>query len=143
MEDLTMKSKATSYYLPYNCNPRAEKERGFTTGDCVIRAFAKAANISWLEAFDALVKAARLFFTVPDCKEAFEVVFANYGFERKSVKVAKGQSRMTVEDFCKTHRKGRYMLKVAHHLTAVVDGICFDTWNPADNCVYVYYELKA
>jgi hypothetical protein len=49
---------------------------------------------------------------------------------------------MTVEEFCKKHKKGHYFVRVASHATAVVDGVCYDVWNPAHKCVYTYYELK-
>ena len=129
--------KGTQYFCPCNNNPNAAR-----TGDCVIRAFAKAANIEWLTAFDLLVKKARETYRIPNGKDNYEIVLQGYGFERKSVKVEKGKKRMTVEDFCKAHPKGRYCVSVANHLTAVVDGVCYDIWNPANRCVYLYYELK-
>lgn len=99
-----------------------------------------AADITWLEAFDKLTENARKTYDVINGQSNYEVVFSANGFEKKSVKVVKGKKRMTVEDFCKKNRKGSYIVAVANHLTAVVDGVCYDNWNPANKCVYVYYE---
>lgn len=133
--------KDTKYFCQYNINPSYEDGQRYDKGDCVIRAFAMAADITWLEAFDLLTKRARETYDVPNSKSNYPHVLLDFGFKKKSVSVAKGKKRMTVEDFCKAHKKGRYCVKVANHLTAVVNGVCYDQWNPANKCVYVYYEL--
>ena len=133
--------KDTKYFCLYNANPSRKDGKKWNKGDCVIRAFAVAADIDWIEAFDWLVKNARNTYNVPNDKGNYEYVFEKYGFVRKSIKVEKGKKRMTVEGFCKEHKKGRFILNVANHLTPVVDGVCYDTWNPANKCVYSYYEL--
>jgi len=134
--------KDTDYFCQYNINPSYEDGRRFDNGDCVVRAFAMAADITWMEAFDLLIENARKTYNMPDYKTNFEKVFEAFGFERKSVKVIAGKKRMTVEDFCKKHKKGHFIVSVANHLTAVVDGVCYDQWNPANKCVYVYYKLN-
>lgn len=133
--------KDTDYFCNYNINPTRYEKKRWDKGDCVIRAFAMAADITWLEAFDLLMQKARETFNVPNDKNCFKAVLEEYGFVKHSCPVVKGNKRMTVEDFCKKHNKGRYYLDVANHSTAVVDGVCYDVWNPAKKCVYVYYEL--
>lgn len=142
----TIKTKAdyykdTPYFCQYNNNPSHKDGKRYDKGDCVIRAFAMAADITWLEAFDLLVGNARKTYNVLNDKTNYEKVFKDFGFERKSVKVVAGMKRMTLEDFCKKHKKGHFIVSVANHLTAVVDGVCYDQWNPANKCVYTYYEL--
>lgn len=134
--------KDTEYFCQYNNNPTYIEGKRCKKPDCVIRAFAMAADIEWLTAFDLLVENARKIYSTPNSPDNYEEVFKANGFERKSVKVEKGKKRMTLEGFCKTHKKGRYVVSVANHLTAVVDGVCYDQWNPANKCVYVYYELN-
>lgn len=133
--------KNTEYFRQYNCNPSYTGGHKYDKADCVIRAFSKAAGITWLESFDILAKRARETYDVPNSMNNYPQVLIDYGFKKHTVPVVKGQKRMTVEDFCKIHSKGRYCLKVANHLTAVVNGICYDQWNPANKCVYAYYEL--
>ena len=134
--------KDTEFFCQHNINPSYKDGKNYDKGDCVIRAFATAADITWLNAFDMLVENARKTFNVPNDKSNYEQVFAAFGFERKSVKVVAGKKRMTLEDFCKNHKKGHYIVSAANHLTSVVDGVCYDQWNPANKCVYVYYELN-
>lgn len=143
----TIKTKAdyykdTDYFCCWNENPtRYENGKKWDKGDCVVRAFATAANISWIDAFDILIKKARETYNMPNYKTCFQLVFEEYGFKKHGCKAVAGKKRMTVEDFCKKHKKGRFILDVAHHSTAVVDGVCYDVWNPANKCVYNYYEL--
>ena len=134
--------KDTEYFCQHNINPTYQEGKRYEKGDCVVRAFAMAADITWLEAFDLLVEHARKTYNMPNYATNYEDVFKGFGFERKSVKVEKGKKRMTLEGFCKTHKKGHYIVSVANHLTAVVNGVCYDQWTPANKCVYVYYELK-
>ncbi len=133
--------KDTEYFCLYNINPTRVDGKKWDKGDCVVRAFAMAADISWLEAFDLLVENARKTFNVPNYKTNYKDVFAGRGFVYQGIKAVAGKKRMTVEDFCKKHKKGRYILDVANHMTAVVDGVCYDVWNPANKCVYCYWEL--
>ena len=133
--------KDTEYFSQHNNNPSYEDGKKWNKSDCVIRAFAEAAGISWIEAYDLLSERARTTYDVPNSNSNYPHVLVEYGFVKNSVKVVKGKKRMTLEDFCKSHKKGRYCVRVANHLTAVVDGVCYDEWNPANICVYVYYEL--
>lgn len=132
--------KETKYFSVMQPNP-TEPDRRSKKGDCVIRAFSIAADITWLEAFDVLVENARKTYNVPNGQQNYEQVFASLGYTSSSIKAEKGKKRMTLEGFCKSHPKGRYIVSVANHLTAVVDGVCYDTWNPANKCVYKVFEL--
>lgn len=132
--------KETKYFSFMQPNP-TEPQNKSVKGDCVVRAFAIAADLTWLEAFDLLTENARKTYNIPTDKHNYRTVFEAYGFAGKSIGLTKDRKRFTVEGFCKTHQKGRYILKVAHHLTAVVDGVCYDTWNTANKCVYKYWEL--
>lgn len=50
--------------------------------------------------------------------------------------IKKGNKRPTVAGFATEHKKkkkkGAYILKVANHVVAVVDGIYYDTWDSGD-----------
>jgi hypothetical protein len=49
--------------------------------------------------------------------------------------------RYTVEEFCKEHPEGVYLLATDSHVVAVIDGNYIDTWN-SGNEVPVYYWKK-
>lgn len=130
------------FFCQCNINPSSKPGKRWIKGDCVVRAFALAANITWLEAFDLLVERARKKFDVPSSMSNYPYVLVDYGFKKRSVSVLKGQKRLTLEDFCKSHPQGRFCVKVSNHLTSVIDGVCYDVWYPGNKCVYVYYEFS-
>lgn len=133
--------KPTKYFKIFQPNP-SEKTEKSTKGDCVIRAFAIAADLTWLQAFDYLCGYARETYGTPSCHTTYEPAFERFGFRPCHLKAVKaGKKRMTTEDFCKSHPKGRYILRLANHLTAVVDGVNYDTWNTANRCIYKYFSL--
>ena len=46
----------------------------------------------------------------------------------------------TVDSFAKDHPEGTYIVSVAHHVVAVVDGCYWDTWDSGYKSLYGYYE---
>lgn len=113
------------------------------TGDCQVRAFSKALNLSWVEAFDL---------TIPICRElqTYTIFDSNHektveamkrlGFKYTGISVANGKKRPTVASFAREHKKGTYIVKVAHHVVSIVDGDYYDTWDSGDRSMYGYYE---
>lgn len=68
-------------------------------------------------------------------------VFRKCGYKEYTEKAVKGQKRLTVEQFAQQHPTGRYLVKVANHLTAVIDGVIKDAWNTSNEVVYKYFEV--
>lgn len=133
-----MKSKHFIYYQP---NKKDLKDE---VGDCQVRALSKALNLSWLEAFDI---------TIPLCRELqtytlFGVelkrlipAMEQLGFTYTGISNKKGTKRPTVESFAKDHPLGTFILSLANHVVAVVDGHFYDTWDCGDKSLYGYYEF--
>ena len=48
----------------------------------------------------------------------------------------------TVEDFCKDHPKGTYVLGTGSHAVCVQDGTIFDAWNSSREVVIYYFERQ-
>lgn len=133
-----MKNKYYQYFQP---NDKDLKDK---VGDCQIRALCKTLNKDWLTVFDMTIPICRELqtYTFFDCdlnktKEAM----SKLGFEYTGISNKKGSKRPTVKQFTKEHTSGRYVLSVAHHVVAVVDGIYYDTWDSGDCCLYGYYTL--
>lgn len=133
------KSKRFQYYQP---NAKDPKDK---FGDCQIRALSKALNCTWLEAFDALVPLMR----EEQCNgigvtvEVSSRMLGHFGFVYHGITNAKGTKRPTVDSFAKEHPVGTYILRVANHVVAVVDGKYYDTWDSGGCCLYGYYEKNA
>lgn len=127
------------YYQP---NKKDVKDK---VGDCQIRALAKVLDKSWGEVFDLITPICReqQVMDIFSCdlaktKEALHKL----GFEYTGVSNRKGVKRPTVDTFAKTHKTGSYIVTVAHHVVAVVDGKYYDTWDSGYKSLYGYYELK-
>lgn len=134
-----MKNKYYCYYQPNKLDIKDEY------GDCTIRALSKALNISWLEAFDLTIPYCRkyqipnVFFT---SKKIEIEVMKDLGFEYYGISNKKGTKRPTVKEFASSHKEGTYILNVANHEVACVDGKYYDTWDSGFKSLYGYYERK-
>ena len=132
------------YFQIENPNPCWAEKRGFIwdRGDCVIRALANAISCSWLDAFDYLTKKARRDYNVPNDGPGFRKWLVEGGAIWNHCKAVKGKKRMTVLQFAETHPKGRYVVTIAGHETAVVDGVILDAWNCGEKCVVGYFDMS-
>lgn len=133
-----MKNPNYKYYQP---NRKDLKDK---YGDCTIRALTKVFEISWLEAFRLTIPYCESY----QCSNIFDMprvlvteVMEDLGFKYTGVSNAKGTKRPTVASFAKTHKQGRFIVNVAGHVVAVVDGIYYDTLDSGSCSLYGYYEL--
>ena len=132
----------TEVFTYHNENPEPKK-RGYVwdRADCVIRALAKAGNISWLEAFDFLTEKARRDFNVVNDGVASRKWMEEAGAVWTPCKAEKGKARMKVGEFAKAHPKGRFVIHMANHQAACVDGKVYDVWNCTDKAVVGYLDM--
>lgn len=115
------------------------------TGDCAVRSVALAENLEWAEAFDKMLDVARRLQEPPECllanaKTGLELLNSIGHYRWEGLSAVKGKKRITVEQFCKKHKKGTFILKVAGHVVAVRDGWFYDIWDCGNKCVYGYWE---
>lgn len=130
----------TDYFELTQPNPTEKKKA--KKDDCTMRAISIVLNITWQEAFDILVNEARKQYDMPNSMKVLEKVLKNNGFETITMKIEKGRKRLTAEQFAKSTRKGTYILRVAKHVCAVVDGKIKDAWNCGDSCIYKIYQKQ-
>jgi hypothetical protein len=127
------------YYQPN------DKDLKDNYGDCTIRALSKAMDCTWLEAFDLTIPFCREYqcsniFNLPSTIE--REILKQIGFNYTGVSNKKGTKRPTVKSFALSHPEGTYILNVANHEVAVVDGIYYDTWDCGSCSLYGYYEKQ-
>lgn len=119
--------------------PRAGKDR-----DCQVRALATARGIPYPNAWATLYlmqgeRRACSFTLVDDLK----IWHVSLGVTRAlHFPSEKGTPRMTAAAFCKKHRKGNFILRMAHHVAAVKDGQLYDTWDSSRRCVYAAWKIE-
>lgn len=118
--------------------------KGKIVGDCVKRAFTLLTGETYHEislALNRLKKetGAKTFNENENWKE----YVSRKGWKKMSFPDKAGQKRMNGENFCLKYPKGKYLLRMAGHVTACVDGVIYDTWDCSDKCVYnAWSEIK-
>ena len=127
-------------YEVYNPNPYHVKGTKATHGDCVIRAICKASGLGWFEVYDRLCARGREMGDFGDRISVYPTVLKDLGFKEFSVSRAAGKKALNVQRFIEEHPTGTYILRLAHHATAIVDGVCYDTWFPQGKTVYRYWQ---
>lgn len=125
-------------YQFYNAHPQGKIVR-----DCVKRAISKAANMDYHEVSLLLnrqkkITGAKKFNIDKNYQSFIENVLE--GFKISFPAVA-GKPRMNGERFCRAYPRGAYILRMAGHLTACVNGVIYDTWDCSDKCVYTAWEI--
>ena len=129
-----MKSKGYTYYQPNS------KDLKNLFGDCVIRAFSKTEDRSWVEIYDELVPIAREMQCMPNTKHAYVKWLKAHGYVYTGISNKKGSKRPTVSGFATSHKQGRYVMVAANHLVAAVDGSFYDSWDSGEKCLYGYWQ---
>ncbi len=123
-------------FKEYNAHPK-----GLKVDDCVVRAIATATNKDYLECRRELNRAKRdLGYTsYKDTEFLYEYLA---GYPRLIFKPVKGEPRIKGSDFTKLHPKGKYILKMAGHITTCINGVIYDTWNCTYRSVYTAWEIE-
>lgn len=123
-------------YKFYNPNPV-----GRFNIDCIPRATAKALDIDWDAASVLLCNAAIGMGTVECSDDAMAAVLRRHGFCRDVIPNTCPEC-YTVNDFCEDHPKGTFVLELGGHVVTIVDGVAYDTTNPARETVQFYWYQK-
>lgn len=63
-------------------------------------------------------------------------------FIKLSFPAVAGEPRMDGHRFVEEYKSGAYILHMAKHLVAVVDGNLLDTWDSRDKCVYNAFKVR-
>lgn len=122
-----------------NVNPK-----GKLVKDCVKRAITKATGRSYeeisleLNRYKKITKCEK-FNDNKNWKPYIENVLKGI---KLSFPAVVGEPRMNGARFCEKFHKGTYILRMAKHLTCVIDGVIYDTWNCSDKCVYNAWKIN-
>lgn len=148
--------------LPFTHDDGGRADAGFrgTTGDCVTRAIAIASGIEYADVYAALYERAsaderwmrRKYgdtwrrHTTPRSgmfRRHYEPFLFDHGF--------RWTPTMAIGSGCTTHLRpgelpdGRLVVAVSKHITAVIDGVVHDLYDPCrdgDRCVYGFYRYE-
>lgn len=120
----------------YNPNPV-----GRHVGDCAVRAIAKALDIDWETAFILITINAYQMGDMPSSDSVWGAVLRENGFYKKIIPNYCPDC-YTVEDFCKDHPNGIFVLGFGGHVATVVDGKLYDSWDSSKEIPIYYWYRK-
>ena len=116
----------------YNANPL-----GRIVNDCTVRAISLATEKTWDETYIELSEYARqqaiTFSEIEFINEYLEQRYERYCFNHHSKKL---------KDFLKLMLPGRWLITMSGHITCVVDGVCYDTFDPSERYIWCIYKVK-
>ena len=111
-------------YVEFNLNPSGKK-----AADCVVRAIMKAMGKPWSETYSDLCKLGLELFDMPNAKRVFAEYLNRNGWQRMPMPRFSDNTRYTVKEFADKYNNGIYIISVANHVTVIIDGVLFDTWD--------------
>lgn len=117
-------------YKYYNANPR-----DLHIEDCTARALSTALGIPWSEAYDMLSNSARDMGMMMGSVDAVEE-FLDRWFERVYI------TEETVSEFIRNHPRGRFLITMPGHITALVEGVNYDTFDPGNKHIWSAWTIK-
>lgn len=123
-------------FVQKNINPLGKK-----TGDCVIRSIALALNKDYYEVYDELYRLSIELGYIVNDKRVEEKLLFRYGFVKHKQPIKANGRKYLVGEIDKLTKERVIIISCAHHLTAVVNGALYDTWDCRGKCIGNYYTL--
>ena len=120
-------------YRYYNPNPS-----GKNAGDCVIRALCAALGESWQAIYTALSVQGYKMCDWGNSDPVWGAYLRSRGFVRRAIPDTCPDC-YTIEDFAEDHPRGVYVLKTDQHVTTVINGTVYDSWDTRDEIPQYYW----
>lgn len=117
-------------YKYHNANPQKRH-----IDDCVIRAISVLTNKNWYNVYNDLSNLASDNALMMD-----SVQFVEDYLDKRYVR--KCHYSKTVGEFAKEFPIGKYAVTMNGHITAIIDGIIYDTFDPSDRLMRCAWEIK-
>ena len=117
-----------------NLNPRNK-----SVGDCTVRAISTATDKKWVETYLDLCLFGMLMGDMPSSNSVTTAYLKKNGFRRKTIPDS-CHELYSVSDFCKDHPDGTFVIGTGSHLTAVIDGVLWDSWDSRNETPVYYFE---
>ena len=116
-------------YRFFNANAR-----GNFVNDCVIRAISVAEGKSWDKTYEELSEIAQ--------KEGILLDDVNFveGYLDKRYKRVPHYSK-TIREFIEEYPKGIYLITMENHITVVIDGVLYDTFDCRDRRIWGIWKV--
>lgn len=122
-------------WIYYNPNPANN-----LVGDCVVRALTLALNADWDKAYADVSAQGFQMKDMPSANETWGALLRQKGFKRYIIP-NECPDCYTIEDFCKDHPHGLFVLATGTHVVTCVNGHYYDSWD-SGNKIPIYYFMK-
>lgn len=114
-----------------NINPNQTKRN-----DCVTRAISLASGLPYSTVRKKLFHTSRLLGCIKLCWSCYSFLLTNVlGYRQVNC------DDMTVEEFADTHQNGIYLIRIAQHLTTIVNGSLMDTFYCGDKMCHIAWKV--
>lgn len=122
-----------SRWVQFNPNPQRK-----SSGDCAVRAVAKALGISWDKAYSMLAAKGYALKDLPNANHVWGSVLRENGFRRYAIPNTCPDC-YTAEDFATDHQEGTYVLGFGDHTATIQNGRLFDSWDSSMEVPQYYW----
>ena len=116
----------------YNENPKGHK-----VGDCVVRAISTALDQSWEQTYIGLCLQGFEDADLPSSNAVWSRYLKRRGWKRHTI-----DEDCTIEDFCKAHPNGTFVVGTGSHAVCVRNGELIDSWNSLGEYALYYFTKR-
>lgn len=121
-------------YKKFNVNPK-----GRDTSDCVVRALTIATGKDYKTIYTELFNISLESGYFLNEKRVEDVLLEREGFKKQKQPRKNDGTKYKVREILLLTNASIIVIRVAHHLTVVKDGILLDTWNCSEKTINNYY----
>lgn len=119
-------------YKYYNANPL-----GRHVNDCSVRAISLAKNQTWDQTYEELSV-----FAQEQAITFSEIEFIDQYLAERYKKYCPKNRIIQLKDFLELQLPGRWLITMSGHITCVIDGVCYDTFDPSERYIWCVYQVK-
>lgn len=124
-------------YKEYNVNPKKRK-----TSDCVVRALTIATGKDYKTIYTELFNISLENGYFLNEKRVEDVLLEREGFKKQKQPRKPDGTKYKVKEILQLTNADIIVIRVAHHLTVVKNGVLLDIWNCSEKTINNYYILN-
>lgn len=113
----------TDIFKFHNQNPKNR-----ITGDCRIRAISLCTEIPYNDVVMGLALM-QCETGYDQCNDGIDIYMNRIGWEKCKQPRKDDNTKLTLKEFIEKFPRGSYVVNMPSHMTAVVDGVCYDIWD--------------
>ena len=117
-----------------NLNPHGKQ-----VGDCTVRAISLATGKGWYDTYFGMALQGAIMCNMPSANSVTTAFLKRNGFRRRTIP-DDCPDCYTIADFCKDHPKGTFVIGTGSHLTTIIDGCLWDSWDSRNETPVYYFE---